>query len=91
MDITLLLETIKAEDLQVGAWLNVIGYVRQDEDEERQRQRHRKDQTTSSSSSSSSAIYVEAVMIFSAGAVNIGEYERILRDAQEVDRRVRRP
>lgn len=33
-------------------------------------------------------VYVEAVMVFSAGAIALGEYERILRNAQDVERRI---
>ncbi|KAL1962488.1 hypothetical protein VTN77DRAFT_9609 [Rasamsonia byssochlamydoides] len=83
VDINLLLETVKAEDLQVGAWLNVLGYVRENSSKDDDSRNHDR--------ASNSAIYVEAVMIVPAGPVNVGEYERILRDAQEVDRRVRRP
>lgn len=51
----------------MGAWLNVLGYVR--------RYRQAEDQK----------YYVEAVMVFPAGAVALGEYERVVRDAQDVD------
>ncbi|KAL2014020.1 hypothetical protein VTN00DRAFT_1545 [Thermoascus crustaceus] len=78
VDINHVLEDLKAEDLRVGAWLNVLGYVRERDDDNRK-------------GSARSSIYVEAVMVFSAGAVRVGEYERILRDSQEVDRRVPRP
>ncbi|KLJ11951.1 hypothetical protein EMPG_12902 [Blastomyces silverae] len=37
------------------------------------------------------SIYVEAVMVFSAGAVQLGEYERVLQEWEEADRRVERP
>ena len=67
VDINPLLETITAEELRVGAWLNVLGYVR--------RYRQAEDQK----------YYVEAVMVFPAGAVALGEYERVVRDAQDVD------
>lgn len=78
VDVNHVLEDVKAEDFRVGAWLNVLGYVRERDDDNRK-------------GSARSSIYVEAVMVFSAGAVRVGEYERILRDSQEVDRRVRRP
>lgn len=67
VDINPLLETITAEELRVGAWVNVLGYVR--------RHRQAEDQK----------YYVEAVMVFPAGAVALGEYERVVRDAQDVD------
>lgn len=41
--------------------------------------------------SSLSSVFIEAVMIFPAGAVRIGEYERILQDVHEIDQRVKRP
>ena len=35
-------------------------------------------------------IYIEAIMAFSAGSIHVGEYERVLQDAQDVDKRVNR-
>lgn len=68
VDINPLLEAMTSEELRVGAWLNVLGYVR------------RKEQTPGMRKD-----YIEAVMVFQAGAVALGEYERIVRDAQDVD------
>lgn len=67
-----MLETVTSEELRVGAWINVIGYVRRPTEQP-------------------SDVYVEAVMVFSAGAIKLGEYERILHDSLEVDKRVLRP
>ena len=36
-------------------------------------------------------MHVDAVMVFPAGAIALGEYERTLSDVLEVDRWVRRP
>lgn len=66
VNINPLLESITAEELRVGVWVNVLGYVR--------RRIDRKEED-----------YVEPVMVFPAGAVALGEYERIVRDAQDVD------
>ncbi|PYI04865.1 hypothetical protein BO78DRAFT_430955 [Aspergillus sclerotiicarbonarius CBS 121057] len=74
VDINAVLATVTSEELRVGAWVNVLGYVR------------RKDAV-----SESSPVYVEAVMVFPAGAVALGEYERILQDSLGVERRVQRP
>lgn len=67
MDINPLLETITSEELRVGAWVNVLGYVRKPVQ------------------STSKEDYVEAVMVFPAGPVSLGEYERTVRNAQDVD------
>lgn len=83
VDINVLLESMKAEELRVGAWLNVLGYVREYQQEERQMMMINDPNFLS--------VYVEAVMIFPAGAVRVGEYERILQDSREIDRRVKRP
>ncbi|OJJ47550.1 hypothetical protein ASPZODRAFT_131073 [Penicilliopsis zonata CBS 506.65] len=80
VDINLLLETMKADDLRIGAWLNVLGYVRVKD----------RDHLNSSPIATTRAIYIEAIMVFSAEAVRIGEYERILCDAQDVDHVFRR-
>lgn len=78
VDINNLLETIKREQLDVGAWLSVIGYIRED-------------LRDGEMPGSSKEIYVEAVMVLSADAINVAEYERTLRDMLEVERRIRGP
>lgn len=82
VDINALLESVTAEVLRVGAWVNVLGYVR----DAAYLSRNREDKLAMASEQS---VYLEAIMIFSAGPVALGEYERILREAQNVDRRVR--
>lgn len=72
VDIDAVLETVTSEELRVGAWVNVVGYVRR-------------------STEQRGSIYVEAVMLFPAGPIVLGEYERILHDSLEVERWVQRP
>ncbi|PLB46882.1 hypothetical protein P170DRAFT_511551 [Aspergillus steynii IBT 23096] len=72
VDINAVLETVTSEELRVGAWVNVLGYVRR-------------------SMIAGETIYVEAIMVFAAGAIALGEYERILHESMEVERRVQRP
>lgn len=94
VDINGILEDITAEALRMGTWLNVVGYVREVESV----------QPTSSFSStsdyvdrpnegpstvSSRPVYVEAVMVFVAGAIALGEYDRILRNSQNVERMIK--
>ncbi|EEH17313.1 hypothetical protein PABG_07474 [Paracoccidioides brasiliensis Pb03] len=89
VDVTVLLGSLKATDLQVGAWLNVLGYVR-----ERLSSRTTASSlngTQSTASGTGRTIYVQAVMVFSADAVHLGEYERVLQDWEDADRRVKRP
>lgn len=85
VDINALLESVTHEELRVGAWVNVLGYVR--------------DATylplngegvAGGGDSKARPVYVEAIMIFPAGPVTLGEYERILREARNVDRRLGR-
>lgn len=70
-----------SEELRVGAWINVVGYVRD---------ATRLPLNTEDGVSKTRRVYVEAIMIFPAGAVALGEYERILREARNVDRRLGR-
>ncbi|CAD0094138.1 unnamed protein product, partial [Aureobasidium vineae] len=58
VDISQLLDTIDHQDLQIGAWLNVIGYV------------------TPATSKSRSKI--QAIIVWSAGAINLQQYENAL-------------
>lgn len=81
VDINAVLETVTSQELSVGAWVNVLGYVRR---------KRRSDGDPALSESNPNPVYVEAVMVFPAGAVALGEYERILQEALGVERRVRR-
>jgi hypothetical protein len=58
IDISQLLDTFQHENLQIGAWLNVIGYI-----------------TPSTSRSRSK---VQAILVWSAGAINLQHYETAL-------------
>lgn len=68
VSIDAILDTLKNQDLQVGSWLNVIGYVIPS-------------QTISSHLAS---VTVQAVMIWSAGSINLGDYEIALKERQIV-------
>ncbi|KAF7159800.1 hypothetical protein CNMCM5623_005189 [Aspergillus felis] len=84
VDVNAVLEAVTAEELRVGAWVNVVGYVRSWGPDCHDHDILRKLRM-------SSPVYVEAVIVFSAGVVELGEYERVLREALEVDRRILRP
>lgn len=76
VDVYHVLDAIKADDLEVGAWLNVFGYVRPETPQANLQERK---------------VYVEATMVVNAGAIRIGEYEQTVCDVQEIDRSVARP
>ncbi|KAL1961239.1 hypothetical protein VTO42DRAFT_3185 [Malbranchea cinnamomea] len=85
VDVNLLLESLTHTEVQIGAWLNVFGYVRE------QVSPGFCPSSTSRGHIKANQVYVEAIMIIPAGAIRLGEYERVLQDAQEADRRVNRP
>lgn len=79
VDVRLVLEAIKAHDLQRGGWLNVIGYVRKLE------QRQKK--TTSSKTDDvkiTVAPIVEAIVVWGAGAIKVADYEEALVRQREI-------
>jgi hypothetical protein len=84
VDVNAILETITWEELCVGAWVNVIGYVRKAPTAAWVKE------VASTPASMSESMHVDAVIVFPAGAIDLGEYERILSDSQEVER-TRRP
>ncbi|KAL2821062.1 CST complex subunit Ten1 [Aspergillus granulosus] len=86
VDINAVLETVTWEQLCVGAWVTVLGYVRRGFSDAAAAATGKGSSTASPASPSSNSVSVEAVVILSAGAVNLGEYERILYDAQEVEK-----
>lgn len=100
VDINAVLETLKAEDLRVGTWLNVLGYVRDSTIPESSFSSSQADSQQSNIQSLTSAVpfkvasrpvFIEAVMVFPAGAIALGEYERILRHVKDVESRFNYP
>ncbi|KAJ5774495.1 hypothetical protein N7457_009391 [Penicillium paradoxum] len=93
VDVNALLEDLTAEDLRVGAWLNVLGYVRESEPAlpPSSFSSTAKDANRSSQRPSTvfpRPVYIEAIMVFPAGAIALGEYERILCNSQQVERMI---
>jgi hypothetical protein len=93
VDINAVLEVITAEELRVGTWLNVLGYVRESlppssSFSSTPESKQPSDTTTGPVTVSPRPVQVEAVMVFPAGAIALGEYERILRNSQDVERMI---
>ena len=63
-----LLDVLNVQTTQVGAWVNVVGYVRQN--------------TESQPISKSRGSTVDAVLIWSAGAIKLEDYEAAVRALQ---------
>lgn len=97
VDINVVLEDVTSEELRVGSWLNVLGYVRDSAlptssiYSTQQSSQESSEITTTATSRTvpPRPVYVEAIMVFPAGAIELGEYERILRNALDVERRTR--
>lgn len=68
VDVNLLLEGLKREDTTIGAWLNVVGYVEGVLGEVSGQKGKGKGEICQ--------VKVQAVMLWSAGAFKIGEYEK---------------
>jgi hypothetical protein len=73
------LETMKGTDLEVGAWINVMGYVTAQDEEDTsnkarrgsRRQRHAQKKA------------VQAVMVWSAGMIKLDTYESALEERRQ--------
>lgn len=79
VDVHLLLSTLKPTDTQRGGWVNVVGYVG--------------GRTTTSNPDSRArmarpdevvGVKVQAIMLWSAGDVKLGEYEKTLAERKHV-------
>ncbi|KAL3463809.1 CST complex subunit Ten1 [Aspergillus heterothallicus] len=95
VDINAILESVTWEQLCVGAWVTVLGYVRRRTPGAAATAAawaHGEARESSSTFTSSpfDSVSVDAVVVLPAGAVELGEYERILYDSQELER-MRRP
>ncbi len=77
VDVNLLLENLRREDIAVGAWVNIIGYV---EEMINQREQAKDLDGTMGQEGISRVdmVKVQAIMLWSAGGIKIGEYERAL-------------
>ena len=83
-----LLEDLDRQDLEVGAWLNVIGYIKgRPEQTSLSDFRTGRSGTTSRqrSRSRSHPLELEAIMLWSAGAINLGAYEQALEARKQAD------
>ena len=60
VDVNVILETMRRDDLEAGAWVNVLGYVQG-------RKKNAGDGAVS--------VNVQAIMIWGAGSVELGKYE----------------
>lgn len=87
MDVNLLLESLKREDTQVGAWVNVVGSTEGVANEAPGEGKVRKGSTTNGEGELGNRtvrVRVKAVMLWSAGAVRLGEYEEIVHARKEL-------
>ena len=72
VDVRLLLNSLRAIDTAVGEWVNVLGYVTSGNASSGGLQR-------GGSARSMMVVDVQAIMIWSAGAVRVGEYEEAVK------------
>lgn len=86
VDVNLLLSMLKPTDTQVGEWVNVIGYVTS-----QPVFTAKKERKSGSEALKRATVSVQAVMLWSAGSIKLGEYERVLAERQEVERRLAAP
>ena len=86
VDVNVILESLNREDTQVGAWVNVMGYVEEVAKERKRERGHGQGQSGSANSTRDRVrerpravrVRVQAIMLWSAGGLKIGEYESTL-------------
>ncbi|KAI9711363.1 MAG: hypothetical protein M1812_007212 [Candelaria pacifica] len=81
VNIDLVLSNIKATDTQIGEWVNIIGYITAPTP-------GRKNASLNRSIKDSNRVNVQAIALWSAGSIKLGNYERILEERKEVERRL---
>lgn len=90
----MILESLKREDTQVGAWVNVMGYVERVMKEGKRGQGRAQGNTALAKDErgweleepKAVRVKVQAIMLWSAGGVKIGEYERILEERLKLEK-----
>ena len=78
VNVRLVLESTKADDLQTGSWLNVIGYVRKPV------QRRKKANSSTNEAKTAAVPVVQAILVWGAGAIKVAEYEAALVSQREL-------
>lgn len=75
VDVNLLLSTLKPTDIQIGEWVNVIGYVEARSTEMKEGKGCRK-----AKQDDKVGIRVQAILLWSAGGVKLAEYEKAVEE-----------
>lgn len=70
MDIRLLLEKLTVEQTSIGQWVNIIGYIASPPPEPLRNHSKRKVEVPT--------VHVQALVLWSAGALDLGQYEKCL-------------
>ena len=94
VDVNVVLESLKGEDMQVGAWVNVMGYVEEVLKEGKREQGQEQGKTEQMKRKGHSVregprvvgVRVQAIMLWSAGGVKIEEYERTLGERLKLEK-----
>ena len=100
VDVNVILEGLKREETLVGAWINVVGYVVEVLKEGKSGQGQRQGQAKTGlmtekedkgeEASRVVRVRVQAVMLWNAGGVRIGEYERTLEEKLKLEKESRK-
>lgn len=75
-DIKVILETVKREDLELGAWVNVMGYISGIEAARSVDQSSSIAKSKQISSAALATVTIQAIMLWNAGAINLADYEK---------------
>lgn len=78
VDLALVLESLKSDELQSGTWLNIIGYV------SKCAPIRNKEQAPGPTSMETGRKSIQALVVWNAGALRLGDYERILSQQQDM-------
>lgn len=90
----MVLENLKREDTEVGAWINVMGYVERVWREGKREQGQGQGKTVLAKDKrkweleepKAVRVKVQAIMLWSAGGVKIGEYEKVLEERLKLEK-----
>ncbi|KAI9805755.1 MAG: hypothetical protein M1833_005248 [Piccolia ochrophora] len=81
VNLDLVLETVGRTATQIGEWVNVMGYVQKSSDPPSV------SKVLKRSKAGEKIVAVQAIMLWSAGAVQLDDYERTLRQRRKVEQR----